>query len=110
MRTPVWSSAFSEGSLRVLTLNVEKPFFPQQRPGVNHVTFKSGIPPHVESYGHELRKVKRWHGLIDVHLCLTTVEVYMTKWASERDDIRTPRARIGQYIATHLEHDISMCQ
>ena len=108
MRTPVWPSAFSEGFLRILALNVEKPFFPQQRPGVNHVTFKSGIPRHVESYGHELRKVKRGHGLIDAHLRLTTVEVNMAERASERDDIRTPRARIGQYIATHLEHDISV--
>jgi len=106
----MWPCAFIEGSLPVLTLNVEKPFLPQQRTGVNHITFKSGIPRHVESYCHELRKVKRGGCLIDIHLRLTAVEVYMAQRASEGDHIRTSRACIGQYVATHLEHDISVRQ
>ena len=91
----MWPCAFIEGSLPVLTLNVEKPFLPQQRTGVNHITFKSGIPRHVESYCHELRKEKCWHEFIDIHLRLTSVEIYMTERASEGDHIRTPRALLS---------------
>ncbi len=99
-----------EESLLVLTLIVEKPFLPQQRTGVNHITFESGIPRHVESYCHELCKVKSGHGLIDIHLRLTTIEVYVAERAGDGEHIRTPRPGIGKNVTAHLEHDIRVCQ
>lgn len=106
----MWLSVYIEGPLRVLKLIVEKPFLPQQRTGVNHVAFKSSIPRDVESYCHELRKVKSGHGLVDIHLSLAAVEVYMAERASKSDHIRATGACIGQYIAAHLEHDIRVRQ
>ena len=98
------------GSLLVLTLSIEKSFLPQQRTGVNHITFKSGIPWHVESYCHELCKVKSGHVFIESHLRLTAVKVYVAERAGDGEHIRTPCPRIGKYIAAHLEHDIRVRQ